>query len=196
MLYNVNIDDYVRINFDGFVDIIDALNGVTVYSEYDFTGYDNDVLKMSYHYNQGYNDLNGLQALLFVRERHAFMDGDRQRGKNQMALIEGIINKATSADMIKNYTTILDEVSDSVVTSMTYDEIAEWAKYQLAEGVKWEILKYSVTGADAEMTTFSTGDTAAYVMIPDEKTIDTAKEYLQQIYNNEIVVIKEETTEE
>ena len=191
MLYNVNIDYYVKINFDGFMDIIDELGGIRVYSDYDFTGYDSDVVNMTYHFNQGYNDLNGKQALIFARERHAFIDGDRQRGKNQMAVIEGIINKAMSTELLKNYTSIMDKVSDSVVTSMSYDEIAELVKFQLSESAKWEILKYSVTGTDANSTTFSTGSEEVYVMIPDEASVDKAKQYLEDIYAGKIIVIEE-----
>ena len=191
MLYNVNIDDYVRINFDGFIDVIDALGGITVYSEYAFEGFDNDVVNMTYHFNQGYNDVNGKQALLFARERHAFSEGDRQRGKNQMAVIEGLIDKATSNQILKNYTQIWNEVSDCVVTSMEYDEIADFVKYQLSDNPKWDIVKYSVTGSDSMSTTYSTGSAEVYVMIPDETTVDKAKEYLRQIYNNERVIISE-----
>lgn len=191
MLYNVNIDDYVRINFDGFIDVIDALGGITVYSDYEFNGFDNDYVNMTYHFNQGYNELNGKQALLFARERHSFVDGDRQRGKNQMAVIEGIIDKATSPQILKNYTQIWNEVSDCVVTSMEYDEIADFVKTQLSDSPKWEVVKYSVTGSDAMSTTYSTGSSEVYVMIPDEATVDQAKEYLRQIYNNERVIISE-----
>ena len=191
MLYNVNIDNYVRINFDGFIDVIDALDGITVYSEYEFDGFDNDVVNMTYHFNQGYNDVNGKQALLFARERHAFSEGDRQRGKNQMAVIEGMIDKATSPQILKNYTDIWNEVSDCVVTSMEYDEIADFVKFQLEDSPKWDIVKYSVTGSDSMSTTYSTGDAEVYVMIPDEATVNQAKEYLRQIYNNETVIISE-----
>ena len=192
MLYGVNVDDFVRINFDGFMDVIDALGGITVYSEYEFDGFDNDVVNMTYHFNQGYNDVNGKQALLFARERHAFLDGDRQRGRNQMAVIEGMIDKALSPQILKNYTNIWNEVSDCVLTSMDYDEIAEFVKIQLADSPSWEVVKYSVTGSDAMSTTYSTGSAEVYVMIPDETTVNQAKEYLRQIYAGERVVIPEQ----
>ena len=189
MLYGVSVDDYVRINFDGFIDVIDALGGITVYSDYDFEGFDNDVVNMTYHFNQGYNEVNGKQALLFARERHAFAQGDRQRGKNQMAVIEGIVNKATSPQILKNYTGIWNEVSDCVVTSMSYDEIAGFVKDQLDSGASWDVVKYSVTGSDLMTTAYSTGSAVVYVMVPDENTVNQAKEYLRQIYANEKVVI-------
>ncbi len=196
MLYNVNIEDYVRINFDGFIDVIDALGGITVYSDYEFTGFDNDVVNMTYHFNQGYNELNGKQALLFARERHAFTDGDRQRGKNQMAVVEGMIDKVTSTQILKNYTKIWSEVSDCVITSMEYDEIADFVKKQLSDGTNWEVMKYSVTGSDAHSTTFSTGATEVYVMIPDEASVDKAKEYLTDMYAGKKITVEEPVTEE
>ena len=192
MLYGVNVDDYVRINFDGFMDVVDALGGITVYSDYDFDGFDNDVVNMTYHFSQGYNELNGKQALLFARERHAFAEGDRQRGKNQMAVIEGMLDKALSPQILKNYTTIWNEVSDCVVTSMEYDEIAEFVKTQLSSGASWDVVKYSVTGSDLMTTAYSTGSANVYVMVPDESTVNQAKEYFRQIYAGEKVVIPEQ----
>ena len=192
MLYGVNVEDYVRINFDGFIDVIDALGGITVYSDYDFEGFDNDVVNMTYQFHQGYNEVNGKQALLFARERHAFAEGDRQRGKNQMAVIEGMLDKALSPQILKNYTTIWNEVSDCVVTSMEYDEIADFVKTQLESGASWDIQKYSVTGFDLMTTAYSTGSAQVYVMDPDMETVNQAKEYLRQIYAGERVSVPEQ----
>lgn len=65
MLYGIDINNYFRINFGGFVNIIDALGGITVESDYDFS-------TSGFHYNQGSNYVNGEQALAFARERYAF----------------------------------------------------------------------------------------------------------------------------
>ena len=86
MLYNEDINYYFRINFAGFEQLINSLGGVTVYSDYDFDSKN----ETGYHFNQGENYLNGEQALVFSRERYAFKEGDRQRGKNQMAVIKGV----------------------------------------------------------------------------------------------------------
>ena len=106
-----------------------------------------------------------------------------------MAVIEGIVNKATSPQILKNYTGIWNEVSDCVVTSMSYDEIAGFVKDQLDSGASWDVVKYSVTGSDLMTTAYSTGSAVVYVMVPDENTVNQAKEYLRQIYANEKVVI-------
>ena len=72
MLYEVPIDYYFRVNFNGFVDIIDALGGIDVYSDYTF-----DSGNVSgYHFNEGWNSVNGEEALAFCRERYAFASGD------------------------------------------------------------------------------------------------------------------------
>ena len=71
MIYDVPIDYFLRMNFTGFIDIIDALGGVDVYSQYSFsTAMQTD----TYHYDSGVNHLGGRAALAFARERHSFGD--------------------------------------------------------------------------------------------------------------------------
>lgn len=185
MLYGVKIDDYVKVNFTGFEHIIDALGGVNVYSEYAFESY-------GYSYKQGYNHLDGEAALVFARTRHAFLDGDRQRGKNQMAVIKAIINDMATSDMLKNYTEVLDEISNNIVTSMTYDEIAELVKFQLSDMKGWDIQSYSVNGTDGMAETYSGGSQELYVMIPDEATVEQAKQYLTDMYAGRTITVTEE----
>ena len=96
MLYDFEMDYYFKVSFTGFEQIIDSLGGVTVYSEYSFSSVEGD------HYREGENFLNGSQALAFARERMAFSAGDRQRGRNQMAVIKGVIDKLTSVEVLKN----------------------------------------------------------------------------------------------
>lgn len=183
MLYDVEIDDYVKMNFTGFIEIVDALGGVSVYSEYDF--YTEDI-----HYSQGYNQLDGYEALMFARNRGAFSDGDRQRGKNQMAVIEAVIKKMATSDMLKNYSSVLDAVSDSMITSMSYEEISNLVKFQLNNMQSWEVLKYSVNGFDSGNTCYSVGG-SVYVMEPDYATVEQAKEYIDQMYEGKKITISQ-----
>lgn len=82
-LYGVDIAYYLRMNFTGFVEVIDALGGVSVYSDREFT------VENIRTYQQGYNQLTGIEALAFARERMSFPEGDYQRAKNQMEVIRG-----------------------------------------------------------------------------------------------------------
>lgn len=176
-LYDTQIDYYFRINFTGFTEIIDALGGIEVTSNYDFTAGGNE-------YHVGTNYLNGEEALAFARERYSFSDGDRQRGRNQMAVIEGVVQKAMSPSILTGYLGILESVQDCVDTSVPYDLIAEMVRLQLSENAQWEIESYSVNGSDASGYTYSMTQ-KLYVMMPDQATVQTAKEKLAGISSSE-----------
>lgn len=189
MLYGVNVDNYVKVNFTGFENIIDALDGVNVYSDYAFSS-------NGFTYTQGYNQLDGAAALVFARERHVFTDGDRQRGRNQMAVIKAVINDLATSDMLKNYKQVLNEISSNIVTSMTYDEISELVQFQLSDMKEWDIQTYSVNGSDSMATTYSGGAEELYVMVPDESTIEQAKQYLADMYAGKTITVQTDDAEQ
>ena len=181
MLYDIKFDYYVRMNFTGFVDIIDALGGVDVQSDYDFSTH-------GHSYHQGLNEnLSGIEALWFARERHAFADGDHQRGRDQMKVIEAVIKKCQSTALLNNYDKILSDVSKSFQTNMNKDSIKSLVKFQLNIAPSWKVTTYSITGRGASEFTYSVPSKRAYVMYPDESTIDAAKKMLSQNKNNKKV---------
>lgn len=181
MLYGIDIDYYVKVNFTGFVDIIDALGGVTVHSDYDFI-----TRHGGYHIRVGENRLNGSEALGFARERYSLAGGDRQRGRNQMEVIRAMVSKLASPSILSNYAGIMASVSDSVVTNMPYDEISDLVKLQINEMPQWDIQQYSVDGTGTMSTTYSMNQ-MLYVMQPDYNTVNQAKEFFRMIYNDEII---------
>lgn len=176
MLYQTQIDYYFRVNFNGFEEIIDALGGITIMSDYTFDSQN----EAGYSFVQGENQVDGAAALAFVRERYAFNEGDRQRGKNQLAVIEGVINKATSSALLENYSEILKSVEGSFETSVPYDVIAKVVRKQLSEGGSWKVTSYSVDGTGATEMPYSMS-TNAYVMVPDYSTVDTAISMIHQV---------------
>lgn len=175
MLYDIDIDYYLRVNFSGFEAIIDEMGGVDVYSEYDFTV---DPIK---HFTEGYNHLTGLEALAFVRERHAFASGDNQRGRNQMALLNAMIQKVCSADFLANHDKIIEDLTDMYRTNIPDDVIAGLIFNQLLNNEAWTVDSYAVTGTGGTETTYSTPDSAGYVMIPNDADVEQAKELLQSV---------------
>ena len=181
MLYGTEIDYYFRVNFSGFKKIIDALGGVTVYSDYSFSStYD------PYYFSEGENHLDGSAALSFARERRAFSAGDRQRGKNQMAVIKAVIEKAMSPAVLTGYADIMESVAGNFETSMPYDLIAELVRNQLENGGSWNIVSASVDGTGDTRRPYSLS-TGAYVMIPNQETVDAAIAKINQVKNGEIV---------
>ena len=197
-LYGVDVAYYVRVNFDGLVDIVDALGGIDVMSEYEFTskrmeipnedgtGYYFD----SYSFSEGMNHLDGRAALAFSRERYSFAAGDIQRGKNQMAVIKAIVNKATSSSALSNYQKVLNAVSDAFITNMSYDDIAGLVKLQQKNMTGWNITSYSVYGDGGIDYTYSGGE--AYVMYPDYDLVNNAQNLIQAVFNGEVPQVPED----
>ncbi|MCD8124777.1 MAG: LCP family protein [Lachnospiraceae bacterium] len=189
-LYEISVDYYLRVNFTGFVDIVDALGGVSVYSEQAFTSEVGN-----YDFVVGYNEVDGDMALGFVRERHSFTDGDYQRARNQMAMIEAIVEKATSPSILTSYTSVLESLEGSFTTDMTTDDIATLVKMCLEDDSAWNIETYSVTGTSARMSTYSMGSQQLYVILQDEESIAEAQDLIQRVWDGEIIDLETETEE-
>ncbi len=179
-LYGISIDYYAKVNFTSVIKIVDLLGGINVYSEYDFTSIDGR------HFNQGWNELDGESALAFARERKAFVDGDNQRGKNQQAVIAAMLDKAMSPAILANYAGLLGSLNDNFETNMSMNDITELIKMQLNDGTDWEIISQSVVGSNGEDYCYSLGG-SAYVMIPDQASVDAAAAKIEQVLNGEVI---------
>lgn len=186
MLYGMNVEYYLKVNFTGFLNVIDALGGVDITLDYDATLSQTGNLTV----HKGVNHFNAQQALTFSRERYAYADGDRQRGRNQMMVINAVIKKMASPNMITNYTSILNTVSDNMITNMPYDKISELAQLQISKNIDWDIQSYSVSGEGASATTFSAGNQKLYVMVPYEDQVKQATAYLEQMCRDEVISVE------
>ncbi len=177
-LLDININYYVKVNFTSVVKLVDALGGVTVHSDYNFTSKDN------YRYYVGDNQVNGARALSFVRERHAFADGDTQRGKNQMYLIEAIANELMSFKSITKFNDLLDTMEDSFETNISSEEISELVKMQIDKMIKWDIESNSLEGEGSLEYTYSYKSQKLYVMIPDVSSVASTKTKISKVMNS------------
>lgn len=176
-LLDIKINYYIKVNFSSVIKVVDALGGVNVYSEYNFTSID------GYRYQLGYNYVNGEKALSFVRERKAFNGGDRVRVENQAALIKALIDKAVSPSVITKYNSLLSALSGLFITNLDTDSITEFIKMQIDEMPSWNVDNYSLDGTDDYQSTYSYGSSKLYVMIPDEETIVNAKSKISEVFN-------------
>ena len=177
-LYGIDISYYARVNFTSLVKIVDALGGVEVDSDYEFT-----TLHGDFKINKGKNYLNGEQALGFSRERYSFEDGDNQRGRNQEKVLTAILNKAMSPALLKNANELIASVSDSVQTNMTQEEMAKFIKMQLNDGATWTIESQAATGNGDTQACYSSGDQPLYVMWPDEASVQAVSSKMQEVLN-------------
>ena len=183
--YGIDIDYYFRVNFTGFEKIIDALGGIEVDSEHDFYS---TISPTPIHYTEGINKLGGYEALYYVRERYAFVNGDYQRGINQMQVIKAVADKANSPSVLAGFTSLMDAVSGCFKTSIPTDLITALVRDQLANGDDWNIVTYYVSGTGSSEYTYSIPSQRAYVTIPDETTVEMAKDLMQQVRDGQVIV--------
>ncbi len=182
-LLDTQLDYYVIVNFESVVNIVDALGGVDVYSMYTFDATRSERTFEVYHYEEGMNTLNGEQALSFVRERYNLPEGDKDRGKNQEALIAGIINKIISPSIIQNYTAVMDAITSNVSMNIPTEMITALIKMQLEDMSSWDIVSTSLDGYSDYSTTYSYPSEELYVMKPYEDTVTEAIQKINNIKN-------------
>lgn len=188
-LTGVKMNYYVKVNFTTIQKFIDAIGGVTVNSDVDFTSEvweggdsEGDKVVSRHHFVKGENHLDGQLALAFARERHAFEDGDNQRIKNQQAVFQAILEKMSSSTTLLNkYNSILGAVGDYMRTNMSEKEIQSIVKMQLDEMPSWYVEKYDAKGYDSYKTTYSGGSQELYVMEPDEDSLATARANIKTV---------------
>ncbi|WP_279286784.1 MULTISPECIES: LCP family protein [Ruminococcus] len=175
-LYGIDISYYARVNFSSLVKIVDTLGGVDVDSDFEFTA-------GGYQFKKGMNHLDGKQALAFSRERYSFEDGDNQRGKDQEKVLTAILNKAMSPAILSNASALIADVSDSVQTNMTQEEMAKFIKMQLNDGASWTIESQAASGNGDTQACYSSGDQPLYVMWPDEAVVQSISAKMNEILN-------------
>ena len=190
-LYDVDIDFYGQINFSGFETLIDELGGIDIDSPVAFKASNYPYTQFS----QGVQHVNGADALAFARERYSFAGGDNTRGTNQMQVITAVINEVThdGVGLLMNYGGIMDSLEGMFKTSLQNGDISSIVKMQLNDMAEWDIESYAVTGTGANRST-SGGN--AYVMIPDESTVEEAKAKIASVVNGEPAVVEEVPVEE
>ncbi len=177
MLYDIDIDYYVRVNFTSIRKIVDLLGGVRVYSDYDFTS------DWGPSFKKGYNKVNGKQALAFCRERHHFADGDAQRGRDHQHMIEAILNKAMSPDILPNYADLLKTASKNFQTNMSTKEITALVKMQLNDMAQWTVKYANAEGTGAKMTTYAYQSRRLYVCVPDNDSVAKITKRIKKLLN-------------
>lgn len=177
-LLDIDINYYIRVNFSTLEKIIDALDGVDVYSRYSFVSYIDN-----YMFYEGYNHMNGKQALAFSRERKSLPNGDIDRGKNQQAVIEAIIRKITSKDIIYKYTKILNSLRGTFQTNISDDDITKMVKKELENIGGWTITSISLEGTSEYNYTYSYNGQKLYVLVPDQDSINETVDLIKSVIN-------------
>ncbi|EEG73541.1 LCP family protein [[Clostridium] hylemonae] len=179
-LYDTVIPFYIRVNFTSVEEIVDVIGGVDVESKLAFTTSKDSGLVMDV--KKGENHFNGKEALAFARERQNLASGDNQRGKNQQALLTGLIKKAMSPMILFRANSMINSVSGNTETNMSEKQIKSLIKMQLNDGKGWDVESVAAIGDDSgKQWCYSYSDGPLYVTIPDEKSVKQIKEKLRML---------------
>ena len=129
---------------------------------------------------------DGEKAIAFARERKAFAAGDFQRGRNQTAVIKGIIQKATSPAILTRYSAVMDTVSDMFLTNIPSSAISDLVKLQLSNSTPWNIQTYSISGKTDEYRHLEVSNVyGASIVLPYEEDISTATKLMNKVIAGE-----------
>lgn len=177
---DLDINYYIRVNFTSVQDIVDAIGGIDVTSEYAFETHGRQ--NRGYSFVKGENHLDGAAALAFARERKSFEEGDQERIKNQQRVLKGILNKITgSTAILTGYTGIMNSVGDEIQTNMSESDIASLVRMQLEDFGGWDIRMISINGKGTNAATYSMGARQLYVVIPNEASVKAAQDAIDDM---------------
>lgn len=167
-LLDIPIDYYAQINMEGFEDIVNAVGGVTVNNDLNFS-------YGGYSFEEGKLTLSGKEALAFSRMRYEDPRGDFGRQLRQREVIQGVIREGASVSSLWNFDNIFDALGNNVKTNLKFEEMVDIQKH------------YKSASKDIEQIQIKTGsgtkiDGIYYYVIPDEELSEiqsTLQEHLE-----------------
>ncbi len=169
-LYALDIPYYARVNFNTLIETIDIVGPIEVYL-------DNPVG----NYPAGLNTFDSEQALDFSRTRYGLEGGDRQRGNNQLLVLQAVAEKLMSNRDPRAVSRIAEQISGSVETNMDDNSIKTLIEDHAQSSNSWYFERTSVDGFDATEITYSMPGTPLYVMIPDEESVSNAHDRILRV---------------
>ncbi|WP_051237911.1 LCP family protein [Lacticigenium naphthae] len=130
-LLDVPIHYYITLNFDAFIDVVDAIGGVEMYVPITFSEKNTHNNPNPLKLVEGTQELTGEQTLALARTRK--IDNDVKRGERQQLIIEAILKKMARLDSVPNYTKVIEAAGKNIKTDLTFNEIVSVSKVALSE---------------------------------------------------------------
>lgn len=126
-LFEMPVDYYVRLDFDAFIDVVEALDGIEVDVPYAISEMDSHDVKGAIQLDAGEQWLNGEEALALARTRK--YDNDFERGNRQQDILNAILDRMISVNALANINNLMDAVGNNMKTNMTFDDIKSLSGY-------------------------------------------------------------------
>lgn len=191
----IPIDYYVKINFKGAVQLVDALGGIDAEVPIGFCEQNSDRAwgENTICVDAGYQHLNGEQALAWARHRKSAGFDDFVRGQNQQLVVKAMLNKLKDVRSLDTVYKILDTVGNNMATNMTTSEIL--SLYNIGKDVLTRTKDMAVedvlsmqhlyiSGADASIYDYSTINGQGtrmrlYNFVPYQESLDAVIEAMK-----------------
>lgn len=119
-LLDIRIDYFAEINLDGFTDLVDAVDGVRVTNDIDFSVYE-------LQFPKGSLDLNGEEALAYARMRHDDPRGDFGRQIRQRQVVQAVADKLTADFSLSRFNDVLGVLGENVKTNVPFPVVRKIA---------------------------------------------------------------------
>ncbi|WP_144568981.1 LCP family protein [Bacillus pseudomycoides] len=163
----VPVDHYVKIDFKGFKGIVDAVGGITVDVPFNFEERsDIDYYKLI-QFKQGQQELNGEEALAYVRMRKQDPNGDYGRAARQRQVLAAVVHKLNSASTVFKIKDLAEVVGKYVKTDIPVsDGLALYNKLSGFDPSNIKAIK--LEGEDKKLNDI-------YYFIPDEMSVQNVR---------------------
>ncbi len=193
-LVDIDIDYYVKINFKGVVDLVDALGGITVNVEEPYFHTNNGI---DYHgqvceqnsdrefgnkivcMDPGIQRLNGEQALAYSRNRHQYLGSDLDRIRHQQDVVAAIVEEAKKLNSFDEFKNILNAVQKNIDTNMTTEQIL--SLYSVAKSVLMQALNNEDINISINKTYLETYSLPVYLGNSTTSALGYYKSSLEEI---------------
>lgn len=184
-MYDITIHYFAKINFQGVVDLVDAFGGITINNNIPFcTSYqDRYDIKREVCFEVGENKVDGAQALIYSRVRKIFSDGDIERGRHQMEVINGVIREFQKAPTKINLNRLLETIEDNFSTNFDENDIGKALK--LLMNMQHELENIETFTMEGEMLwdTDEITNEYLYYFYPYDGQVELFRERIQNVMN-------------
>jgi polyisoprenyl-teichoic acid--peptidoglycan teichoic acid transferase len=136
---DIPIDYYMKVNMEGFEDIVNVVGGVTINNAFEFS-------QDGVQFPKGEITLTGEQALPYVRMRKQDPNGDFGRNTRQRAIIQAVIKEGASVSSLTNFSNIFKALGDNVKTNLTFDQMVDIQKNYKTAGSNIEQMEIKGAG--------------------------------------------------
>ena len=179
-LLDIDINYYIRVNFDSIINLVNALGGIDITPDATFSRISDHY--QCYFYANVTAHVDGGCALAYARERKTYNTGDMHRIQNQQDVLTAIIDKLTSSKTIlTEYTKILSSLESSLETNIPSSQIYSLINLQLDSMPSWTIERISLSGTHIDAPTYTISTEYLYVFEPNPESVTEATAKIKEV---------------